>query len=131
MQSKARTYAAVMVQALNEVSEKEAAQKIKRLKNLLYKRGDFKQVSAILREFSKAWKERNGKIAMVVSAEPLAENTKNQIEQSLRKNGYVAEEKVDKEVIGGMALYLGNDYVIDSTIKGKLQRFSKLLTINN
>ena len=127
MQSKARTYAALMVQALDGVSEKEAQQKIQRLKKLLYKRGDFKHVSAILQEFAWAWRERKGKIATVVSAEPLAVSTKKHMEQSLQKKGYIAEEKVDASVIGGMALFLGNDYVIDSTVKGKLQRLSKLL----
>jgi len=127
MQSKVRTYAAVMVQALDGVSEKEAAQKIRRLKKLLYKRGDFKHVSAILQEFARAWRERKGKTATVISAQPLAEKTKADMARSLEKKGYVLQEKVDPNVIGGTALYLGNDYVIDSTVKGKLLRLSKLL----
>ena len=130
MQSRARTYAQVMVEALDGVSEKEAEEKIKALKRLLYKRGDFKQIGKILQEFSRAWQERKGKIATVVTAMPLSDKTKTNIDRSLAKGGYVASEKIDESVIGGMALYLGSDYIIDGTIKGKLQRFSKILNKN-
>jgi F0F1-type ATP synthase delta subunit len=127
MQSKTRIYAQVMAEALHNISEKEAATKIKRLKHMLYKRGDFKHTSAILREFSKMWRERNGKTATIVTAQPLAQGIKQYIEQPLRKSGYALEEKVDERVIGGIVLYLGSDYVIDSTMKGKLQRLAKNL----
>lgn len=120
-----------MVRALDGATEKEAEKKIQRLKELLYKRGDFKQISKILQEFAKAWKERNGKIANVVSAEPLADKTKKEMQKSLEKSGYVLEEQVDPNVIGGTALYLGNDYVIDSTVRGKLQRLAKSLSFEN
>jgi F0F1-type ATP synthase delta subunit len=127
MQGKARTYAAIMVQALDGVSEKEAIGKIRRLKALLYKRGDFKHMGKILQEFSKAWQERKGKVATVVTAEPLSDKAKKNIDASLAKGGYVSAQKVDESVIGGMALYLGNDYVIDGTIKGKLQKLARYL----
>ncbi len=127
MQSKARTYAQVMVRALDGASEGEAAQKVQRLKRLLYKRGDFKHISNILREFARAWDERKGRKAIVVSAQPLAESTKADMQKRLEKSGYTLQERIDPTVIGGTALYLGNDYVIDSTIRGKLQRLSKLL----
>ncbi|HEX9722284.1 MAG TPA: F0F1 ATP synthase subunit delta [Candidatus Paceibacterota bacterium] len=130
MQSKARTYAALMVQALDGATEKEAQQVIQRFKDLLYKRGDFKHISSILREFERAWQERNGKTATVVSAHSLAEKTKTEMAKSLEKKGYALQEKVDPAVIGGTALYLGSDYMIDSTVKGKLNRLSKLLKQN-
>ena len=116
-----------MVEAFEGVSEKEAEKKVKALKHLLYKRGDFKQISKILQEFSKAWKERKGKTATVVTAVPLSAKTKADMTESLKKRGYVLEERVDSAIIGGTALFLGSDYIIDGTIKGKLQRLSKLL----
>jgi F0F1-type ATP synthase delta subunit len=131
VKSKAKTYAAIMVEAFDGISEKEAEKKVRALKSLLYRRGDFKQISKILREFSRAWKERKGKTATVVTAEALSEQAKKQVEQSLQKNGYRAEEKVDPGVIGGMALYLGSDYVVDSTVRGKLQRLSASLKFEN
>src|SRR3989344_9197724 len=130
-QSKAKTYAKAMVAAFDGVSEKEAKKRAQILKRMLYKRGDSKQISKILQEFARAWKERNGQTATVVAAEALSEKTRKQIEQSLARKKYVMEEKVDPGVIGGVALYLGNDYVIDGTIRGKLKRISKLLINSN
>ena len=49
------------------------------------------------------------------------------MEQSLAKKNYVMEEKVDPAVIGGVALFLGNEYVVDGTARGKLQRIATLL----
>ena len=130
-QGKAKTYAKAMVEAFDGLSEKEAKKKAQILKRMLYKRGDSKQISKILQEFARAWKERNGQVATVVAAEALSEKTRKQIEQSLSREKYIIEEKVDPGVIGGVALYLGNDYVIDGTIRGKLKRISKLLTNSN
>lgn len=126
-QGKAKTYASAMVKVLDGVSAKEAAKRVSILKRVLYKRGDSKHISKILQEFAKAWKERKGKTATVLSAEPLAEKTKKQFEQSLSKKRYIMEEKIDLAAIGGVALFLGSDYVIDGTIKGKLQRLARRL----
>jgi len=124
MSSKAKTYAHVMVESFDGLSEKEATKRVKSLKILLQKRGDFKQLSKILQEFSRAWKERKGRVAEAVSAEPLSSKTREKMEKSLKKKGYIMEERIDPSVIGGTALYLGRDYLIDSTIRGKLKRIS-------
>lgn len=130
MQGKAKTYAQVMVESLDGVSEKETAARVKNLKVLLQKRGDFKQLSKILQEFSRAWKERKGQIAEVVSAEPLSSKVRESMTESLKKKGYIMEERIDPSVIGGTALYLGRDYMIDGTIRGKLKRISKIVNQN-
>lgn len=126
-QGKAKTYASAMVKVLDGVSAKEAAKRVSILKRVLYKRGDSKHISKILQEFAKAWKERNGKVATVLTVEPLAGKTKKRFEQSLSKKRYIMEEKIDPAAIGGVALFLGSDYVIDGTIKGKLQRLARRL----
>ena len=118
MQGKAKTYAQAMVESLDGLSEKEAAKRVKNLKILLQKRGDFKQLSKILYEFSRAWKEWKGQIAEVVTAEPLSSKARESMEKSLKKKGYIMEERIDPSVIGGTALYLGRDYMIDGTIRG-------------
>jgi len=130
MQSKAKTYAQVMVESLDGLSEKETAKRVKNLKILLQKRGDFKQLSKILQEFSRAWKERKGKIAEVVTAEPLSSKVRESMEKSLKKKGYIMEERIDPSVIGGTALYLGRDYMIDGTVRGKLKRISNIVNQN-
>ena len=116
-----------MVEVLDGLSEKDAKKTAQNWKRLLYRRGASKQVSKILQEFARAWKERKGRIATVLSAEPLADKSKKQFEEALAKKKYVVEEKVDPGVIGGVALFLGSDYVIDATIKGKLKRLAKSL----
>ncbi|MBI2098735.1 MAG: F0F1 ATP synthase subunit delta [Candidatus Wildermuthbacteria bacterium] len=136
-QDKAKTYAKVLVETLEDASESEAKKKVQRFKLMLQKRGDAKYASEILREFAKAWKERKGPIATVVSAESLAPAVRKEMEQSLAKSAiggsasggkkYVVEEKVDKSVIGGIAVLLGNNFLIDGTIRGKLKRISALL----
>ena len=129
-QNKAKTYAKAMVAAFDGVSEKEAKKRAQILKRVLYKRGDSKHISKILQEFSHAWKERNGKTAITLTAEPLPDKIKKQFETTLSKKQYIMEEKVDPGVIGGIALFLGNDFLIDGTIRGKLKRISKLLTMS-
>ena len=130
-QGKAKTFAQAMVAAFDGLSEKEAEKRVGNWKRLLYKRGASKQVSKILQEFARAWKERKGQIATVLAAEPLSEKAKKQFDQSLSKKQYQVEEKVDPGVIGGVALFLGNDFMIDGTIRGKLKRISNLLTRSN
>ena len=129
--NKAKTYAKAMVEAFDGVSEKDAKKRAQTLKRMLYKRGDSKHISKILQEFARAWKERKGQTATVLSAELLSGKTRKQFEESLAKKRYIMEEKVDPGVIGGVALFLGNDYVIDSTIRGKLQRLARSLRLEN
>jgi len=106
---------------------RQAKEKAQRFKLMLRKRGDAKYASEILREFVKAWKERKGPIATVVSAESLAPAIRKEMEQSLATKNYRVEEKVDKSVIGGIAVFLGNNFLIDGTIRGKLKRISAML----
>ena len=130
MQSRAKIYAAVMVESFDGLSEKETVKRVKNLKILLQKRGDFKQLSKILQEFTRAWKERKGQVAEVVTAEPLSSKAWEDMEKSLTKKGYIMEERIDPSVIGGTALYLGRDYVIDGTVRGKLKRISNIVNQN-
>ena len=127
MQSKVKIYVDVMVRVFDGLSGAETREKVRRLKLVLRKRGDAKRISEILREFSRAWKRRKGPIARVVSTEALPKEVRMPMEQKLLKKNYVMEEEVDPAVIGGIALYLGNEYVIDGTVKGKLQRIATLL----
>ena len=130
-QSKAKTYAKAMVVAFEGLSEKEAKKRAQILKRVLYKRGDSKHISKILQEFARAWKERSGQTAIVLSGELLSGKTRKQFKESLAKKRYIMEEKNDPGVIGGVAIFLGNSFLIDGTIRGKLKRISKLLPMSN
>jgi F0F1-type ATP synthase delta subunit len=126
MRNDVRQYGRVLVDILKDASEKEALEKAKRFKKMLYKQGAFKRVGEILMNFSKAWKEKDGAIATVVSAQPLSAQTKSNMEETLKEKNYVMEEEVNPYVIGGVAMQLGNSYLIDSTIRGKLKKIQKI-----
>lgn len=120
MQHKTRVYAKVLFDFLQKGKKEEFAQRIKRFKDLLKRRGDLKFASGVLQEFSKLWKERKGKIATVISAKLFSNTFKESFVKKLKKHGFVFEHMIDEKVIGGVAIFLGNEYMIDSTIQGRL-----------
>jgi F0F1-type ATP synthase delta subunit len=122
MRSDSRQYGRALVDSLKNASESEVLEKVKRFKKLLYKQGTFKKAGEILMYFSKAWREKDGDIATVVTAKSLSAHTKSSIEKTLQEKNYVIEEEVNPSVIGGVAVQLGNSYLIDGTIKGKLKK---------
>jgi len=125
MSKKTRTYARVLLGALSHASEKEAAGIARRFKFLLQKRGDVRILSAVVREFQRLWEERKGKVASVVSAKELPLGSA--LEQELKRRGYRPRKEYDKELIGGTAVFLGKSYLVDNSIRGKLQRIQKLV----
>lgn len=129
MRNKAKIYAQVMAESFEGLSRKEAERRVQRLKQLLRKRGDLKIVSNMLQEFSRAWKERKGQAGQVVTAEALSKQARQKIAKSLKGKGYIMEERVDPDVIGGMAVFLGSEFLIDGTVRGKLKRLAKVLQI--
>ena len=122
MQSKTRRYAEVLFEYMKDASEKEAAKRIQVFKELLKKRGDLKLLTTVLQEFQKLWRDRNGKIAEVVSAKPLSVHTEESFKKQLSKQGFLVEQKIDEKIGAGVAIYLGNEYLIDNTLKARLKR---------
>lgn len=112
--------------ALKDVLLKSSSQKqgirIANFKKLLKKRGDLKIATKVLREFKTLWLERNGKIGKVLSAKPLSQEAKGRAKRALAKKGFAYDEKTDPSLIGGMALLLGNEYYIDNTVRGKIEK---------
>ena len=129
MAKKASLYARALLQSLEEASEKEQREIAARFKSLLKKRGDLRHVSSVLREFSNLWKERKGKIARVVTAFDLPASFVSFMKSALKKKGYQIEEEQNENLIGGAAVFLGNEYLFDNTIKGKLQKLRAVLTV--
>ena len=129
MASKTRTYARVLTAVLADATEEQAPMIVQNFKQLLKKRGDLKLSSAILQEFTAVWSAQKGIVARVITATPLSDSAKRQTEQSLKEQGFVLEEKVEPTVIGGTALFLGKDYLIDGTVRGRLQKLTRILNI--
>ncbi|MEK7542088.1 MAG: F0F1 ATP synthase subunit delta [Patescibacteria group bacterium] len=124
---KAKIYARVLLEVLEGQSRKEIRLLSSRFKELLKKRGDLKYLAQILREFKALEEEKKGKLGEVVTANPLSGVVKSQVQKVLEDKGYQMKERVEPSVIGGQAIFLGKEYLIDGTIRGRLQRIAKLL----
>ncbi|MBI2574211.1 MAG: F0F1 ATP synthase subunit delta [Candidatus Wildermuthbacteria bacterium] len=123
MQSKARLYANVLAASLAEAKNgKEIQERMGRLKELLKKRGDLKIAGRVAQEFFKAWQNAKGTQAILVSARRSANGAKEKIGALLEKKGFLVQEEIKPEVIGGLAILLGNELLIDGTIKAKLTK---------
>ena len=127
MAKKASLYAKVLVQSLESAPEQKQKEIAARFKNLLKKRGDLRHVSAVLQEFAKLWEERKGKIARVISAKELPLSFVSLVRSTLKKKGYQIKEEHDENLIGGAAVFLGNEYLFDNTVRGKLQKLKAVL----
>ena len=119
---KARLYA----KALKEVLEKAPQKKVKgialRLKLLLKKRGDLRHLPSVLKEFEEFWTERKGKLARVTLAKSQSVALKAKLVSKLRKIGFQYKEEIRSEIIGGLAIFLGKEYLIDNTVRSKLAK---------
>lgn len=122
LQNKVKTYAGVLVGALDGKTESEAALIVERFNTLLKKRGDLKIAGRILQAFKKLWAQKDGKVALVVGTQKLTDESKNKIKVSLEKKGFVVKGKSDQAILGGIAVFIGDDFLIDGTIRNKIKR---------
>ena len=116
---KAKMYAKAFLEAAEGKTEEEQKHVAQRLRQLLKKRGDLRLLSHILKEIESL---QQGNPAQVVTAFKLSEQAKSTLEKSLEQKGFSMQEKVDAHVIGGIVMYLGKEYMIDNTVRGKLQK---------
>lgn len=126
MSRKTRRYASALLSVLKEASQKEQKERIIRFLQLLKKRGDFKIVGQVMREFSKIWQEKDGEIAKMYVAK---DEHHEVLERAIIKKGYTVEKEVEKRLLGGIAVFLGNHTMIDNSIKGRLERVGRMLNI--
>lgn len=92
------------------------------------KRGDLGLLSVILREFKKLWEQRKGTIASLVSAAKLPPRLSEELQSALRQQGYEARETEDERLLGGTAVFLGKEYFIDGSVRGKLRKLQSFLS---
>ena len=124
MQSKMRIYAKVLYEVLKGVSLSEQKKRIQVFKGILKKRGDMKISHGILQEFGRLEKEQKGKIGQVVSARALAPSVKTALASKLKSMKFVLQPRIESSVIGGVALFLGKEFLIDNTILARLRKLS-------
>lgn len=124
MQSKVRIYARVLHEALKGVSLAEQKKRIGVFKEILKKRGDIKLSHGILQEFHRLQKEEKGRSGEVISASVLQPSVKTMFSKMFKSMKFTLEDRVDPAVIGGVAVFLGNEFLIDNTILGRLRKLS-------
>lgn len=120
--NKVRLYAQLLQKLAHDVSGKEFEERARKFIQLLHDRGDSRLVGSILKEFERMWKSGEGKEALIVAEGPLSKEMKERFEKILEKEGYRVQEKIDEDAKGGAILFLGNEYMIDGTVRGKLNK---------
>ncbi len=124
MQSKVRIYARVLHEALKGVSLAEQKKRIRVFKEILKRRGDIKISHGILQEFQRLEQEQKGKIGQVVSARVLAPSVKTALASKLKSMKFTLQSHIEPSVIGGVAVFLGKEFLIDNTVIARLRKLS-------
>ncbi|MDO8584632.1 MAG: F0F1 ATP synthase subunit delta [bacterium] len=122
IQHKQTVYARLLVEALRDAKPAIVAARIANFKKLLKRSNDLKIAGKVVKEFERLWAAKDGTVAEVVTARPLGGSARKKLETRLKARGYVFAERIDPRVIGGVALRLGSDVLVDGTITNKLQR---------
>lgn len=102
----------------------EQKKRIRVFKEILKRRGDIKISHGILQEFHRIQKEQKGKVGEVVSATKLSASVKTMFASNLKSMKFVLEDRVDPSVLGGVAVFLDREFLIDNTILGRLRKLS-------
>ncbi len=121
---KIRRYVKALVGSLLKArTRKEAAAMLGNFFLLVKRRGDTKFLRAILREAKSEYETKGGKVAELVSAAPLSPAARKKTLSLLKPKGFGAVvARVNPELLGGSALFLGNEYLMDGTLREKLYR---------
>lgn len=122
LQHKTTLYARLLVEALRDAKPAVVAARVANFKKLLKRANDLKIAGKVVKEFERLWAARDGVVAEVITARPLGGSARKKLESRLKGKGYVLAERIDPRVIGGVALRLGTDVLVDGTIMNKLQR---------
>lgn len=116
------TYARALVAALDAAKGKRVQERVRNFLLLLKKRGDMKRLPQVMREFRSLWQSRHGRVLEVVAAEPLQKSAKNKEFALFRKQKFFLQETIDPRVVAGLAFFVGKEYIVDGTVRTKLQR---------
>lgn len=126
MPSKARIYGEVLKEVLEKTPEQKRKALFQNFRNLLKKRGDLRLLARAVQEFKTAWTNRKGNMGTVVFAKIPSARDRGSVTKTLKRKGFIYEEKVDPRLVGGAEIFLGNDYLIDNTVRSKLKSLIQL-----
>ena len=121
-----------MYESLEEESEAKVHELIKDFIKILIKKNQINLIGKILVEFEKHWNGQRGiKNVEVTTADPLLHKKiiVSELERYLNKKVEL-EEKVDKEIIGGLIIKY-DDILIDGSVKNRLELIKQKLSSTN
>ena len=91
--------------------------------SLVRKQGNTKLLQAMLLEAQRQQRMKAGKEAEMVSAVPVSAALRKKTQSRLKTKGLGSlVVRTDPRLIGGAALFLGNEYLLDGTLREKLRR---------
>lgn len=131
MKISAKQYAVTLYDLIEGKTEKEISDVLKNFFELLKKNNVLSKLDAILKEFSDIWNKNKGVVeATVTTAKELDRVNKKSIIEYIKKvtkaSDVVLEEKVDKNVLGGVVLKYG-DKIVDNSLKGRVESLGRSL----
>jgi len=128
-----KQYAATVVSALTDKSDKDEHKIITNFFNFLRRNGDFVKRREIFKEIDRVSRESKGVRKVVIeAAAPISQETKKEIEKNLGAKA-IFQENINPDVLGGIKILIDDEYLVDATVKRQLDKlFSKntLTTIN-
>lgn len=131
MKISAKQYAVTLYDLIEGKTEKEISDVLKNFFELLKKNNVLSKLDAILKEFSDIWNKNKGVVeTTVTTAKELDRVNKKSIIEYIKKvtkaSDVVLEEKVDKNVLGGVVLKYG-DKIVDNSLKGRVESLGRSL----
>lgn len=119
------TYVKALLDCIENKSEQERKENIRRFLSFLQKNKDLSKLPAIVREFEKKYLNKIGfKKVYLESASPVSEETINKIQNILGKDIFFIK-KINYDLLAGIKILINDEFLIDSTAKRHLNNFFK------
>ena len=117
-------YAQALASALRNAKTKtQAALMLRNFVALVKRSGDTRLIKAVLLEAQLIYEAKGKKRAEIVSASLVSKTLQNRMKHVLGTKGFgTLAMRQDAKLLGGSALFLGNEYLIDGTLREKLRR---------
>jgi F-type H+-transporting ATPase subunit delta len=123
--------AAARVEVLERILGDDVSGAQRNLLALMIRRGRFEQLPAVIREFGRLYRQREGIVEATVTAASALDAAELESLQarleSLTGARVELEQAVDPAVLGGVVVRVG-DQLIDGSVRGRLERLRNDLT---
>ena len=127
----AKQYALALFESLEKKAEAEQTEIIKRFAEVLLKNNDRGLLPKIYQQLSRIRREKTGRHDItLVTAEKAPQKLIEEISEKFGRQVDI-EEIVDPEMGGGAKILINNEYLIDGTFKGRVERLTQQILAGN